>query len=144
MGYVNLGLAEDALAILSLPGSEARRRSGGLDSLSCRTIRPRCPRTRILAFQFPFRRESLPVLAWADEHSDAWAWTYFRALNLWAVDRTDEAASLMNDLGDRPDFAPFYVARSLPAPPDPGAARDSGSPARCDTGSQTLECCTST
>ena len=63
------------------------------------------------AFVFPFRRESLPVLDWAAHQSDDWIWKYLYALNLWAVDREDEAASLLEGLGETPDFAPLYVAR---------------------------------
>ena len=33
-------------------------------------------------FQFPYRRESLPVLEWADAHSSDWTWTYLHALSL--------------------------------------------------------------
>jgi len=63
------------------------------------------------AFVFPFRTESLPVLQWATRQNDDWIWTYLLGLNLWAVDREDEAASLIEGLGDAPDYAPFYVAR---------------------------------
>ncbi len=112
VGYFNLGLPEDALAILNVPETEL-----GAIHLAWKAFLRQDP-TALPGdpnpdFQFPFRRESLPVLAWADEHSDAWAWSYFRALNLWAVDRSEEAAHLMTDLGKLPDFAPFYVARSL-------------------------------
>ncbi len=112
VGYANLGLAEDALAILSVPGSRAGavQLAWKASLLGDPTALPEDPEP---GFQFPYRRESLPILAWADEHSDAWAWSYLRALNLWAVDRNGEAVSLMNGPGDRPDFAPFYVARSF-------------------------------
>jgi len=63
-------------------------------------------------FQFPYRRESLPVLEWADARSDDWVWSYLRGLNLWAVGRADEARPLFAGLGDSPAFAPFYVARA--------------------------------
>jgi hypothetical protein len=62
---------------------------------------------------FPFRRESLQVLAWASNESDDWSWTYLRALNLWAVGRHEESADLLSTLGDTPDFAPFYATRGL-------------------------------
>ena len=63
-------------------------------------------------FVFPFRRETLPVLRWAAEHDDHWSWAYLLALNLWALDREDEASDLLVGLGDRPDFAPFYMTRA--------------------------------
>ena len=112
VGYANVGLAEDALAILSLPGSEAQAVQVAWTAF-LQEDPSTLPEDPNPAFQFPFRRESLPVLAWADEHSDSWTWTYLRALDLWAVDRNTEAVSLMIDLGDLTDFAPFYVARSF-------------------------------
>ena len=66
-----------------------------------------------LDFVFPFRRESLQVLTWAASESDDWAWTYLRALNLWAVGRQEESADLITGLGDTPDFAAFYATRGL-------------------------------
>ena len=62
---------------------------------------------------FPFRLETVPVLAWAAEHDRHWSWTYLLALNLWALDREGEAADQLERLGETPDFAPFYVARGL-------------------------------
>ncbi len=64
------------------------------------------------AFHFPFRPESLPVLEWATQNSDEWIWRYLLALNLWAVDRQEEAASQLETLGSRPDYGPLYVARA--------------------------------
>jgi hypothetical protein len=61
---------------------------------------------------FPFRRETLMVLQWAAARDDHWSWSYLLALNLWALDREAEAAKLLTGLGDRPDFAPFYVSRA--------------------------------
>jgi len=109
--YVALGLTENALAILSVPtsrpiGPEHRAwRAFLLDDASLLDA------PGDLSFQFPFRRESVAVLTRADANSDQWAWTYLRALNLWAVDRSEEAAELMESLGDVPDFAPMYAAR---------------------------------
>ncbi len=112
MGYVNLGLSADALAILSVAGTER-----GAVHQAWKAFLQGEPSALAkepeVAYQFPYRRESLPVLDWADEYSEHWVWTYLHALNLWAVDRNSEAISLMNDLSDRPDFAPFYVARSF-------------------------------
>jgi tetratricopeptide (TPR) repeat protein len=65
-----------------------------------------------LAFAFPFRRETIPVLEWAVQNDDHWAWSYLLALNLWARDRADEAAALLEAIDDRADFAPLYVTRA--------------------------------
>ena len=64
------------------------------------------------AFQFPFRPETIPVLEWAMLNDGAWVWEYLLALNLWAVDRREEALSHLEALSSEPDFGPFYVARA--------------------------------
>ena len=65
------------------------------------------------AFAFPFRPETLPVLRWAAERNRHWTWRYLLALELWALDRTDEATRLFESLGDEPDYGPAYAARGL-------------------------------
>jgi tetratricopeptide (TPR) repeat protein len=70
------------------------------------------PQGADLAFAFPFRRETIPVLEWVVQHDDHWSWSYLLALNLWARDRATEAASLLEAVGDTADFAPLYVTRA--------------------------------
>ncbi len=66
-----------------------------------------------VAFVFPYRAETLPVLREAARLGGGhWSWSYLSALNLWARDRVEEAATLMVELADEPDYAPFYVARA--------------------------------
>ena len=110
--YAGVGRADDALALLRAPtgrplGAEATAWQAYLSGDPGLLADPGGP-----AFQFPYRTESLPVLAWADEGSDAWMWTYLRALNVWGVDRGEEAAALLAGLGDAPDYGPAYVARA--------------------------------
>ena len=64
-----------------------------------------------LAFAFPFRAETLPVLRWAAARDDHWGWRYLLALNLWALDRDGEAAPILTRLGDEPGHGPAYAAR---------------------------------
>jgi predicted negative regulator of RcsB-dependent stress response len=64
------------------------------------------------SFVFPYRRETIAVLEWAAKQDDGWSWSYLLALNLWARDRADEAAFLLEAVGERPDFAPLYVTRA--------------------------------
>ncbi|MGD8319030.1 MAG: DUF5107 domain-containing protein [Gemmatimonadota bacterium] len=113
VGYADMGLDDDALAILELATDRSvpavtRAWRAFLRNDPSLLADPGSP-----AFQFPYRRESLPVLAWADAHTDAWEWTYLHALNLWAVDRRGEAAGLMERLGEVPDYGPAYAARAL-------------------------------
>jgi len=110
VGYTGMGLKEDALAVLEL-GEEftvlrAWRAYLSQDpSLLFHTPDP--------AFAFPYRPESLPVLEWAAENGNDWVWRYLLALNLWAVNRDQQAAELFAALGQTPDFGPFYVARGI-------------------------------
>jgi tetratricopeptide (TPR) repeat protein len=64
------------------------------------------------SFVFPYRPETIPVLEWAAKQNDGWSWSYLLALNLWARDRAEEAAALLERLGDAPAFAPLYVTRA--------------------------------
>ncbi len=63
-------------------------------------------------FVFPYRRETIQALLWGTENNYDWKWTYYLSLNLWAKDRNTEALALMNSLGERPDYSPFYIARA--------------------------------
>ena len=62
---------------------------------------------------FPYRLETLQALEWAVRHNDHWAWSYLFALNLWALDRVNEAAERLDALGNTPEFAPAYVSRAV-------------------------------
>ncbi len=112
VGYANLGLLDDARTILGLrvqttPGPVPVAWAAYLADdrgLLAGDLDP--------AFAFPYRPETLPVLEWATLHSDRWLWTWLLSLNLWALDRDEEAAPLLEALGDEPDFGPFYVARA--------------------------------
>jgi len=115
IGYANLAMDADALLLLGLAagggfGAGPLERAWGamLDNNPARLLDPGPP-----DFSFPYRVESLAALGWASEHGDDWIWDYLRALNLWAVDRRDEAASVLGELGQVPDFAPLYVARGF-------------------------------
>ncbi|MCJ7628101.1 MAG: DUF5107 domain-containing protein, partial [Longimicrobiales bacterium] len=120
VGYGSLGLRDDAVALLELAGGEGDGSGTRIPlspmievwqawltqnpSLLANAVDP--------AFAFPYRRESLRVLEWATQNSDDWVWRYLLALNLWAVDRDEEAASLLKELDQAPDFGPMYVARA--------------------------------
>jgi len=61
---------------------------------------------------FPFREESIPVFTWAKRaYPEDWKAAYYLGLILWGKTRDNEALQEMAALGDKPDFAPFYVTR---------------------------------
>lgn len=61
---------------------------------------------------FPFREESIPVFTWAkNAWPESWKAGYYLGLILWGKTRSVEALDEMLVLGERPDFAPFYVTR---------------------------------
>ena len=53
------------------------------------------------------------MLAWAATKSTSWRPRYYLALVHWGAANLDEARRLLDECGDRPDYAPFYAARSL-------------------------------
>ena len=129
LGYAALGLRDDALRLLELiPEGPAAPLVGAWQAyLADDPGALASPRD--LDFTFPYRRESLDVLAWAAEHHPGWQWRYLLALNLWAVDRPEEALTLMDGLGAEPGSAALHAARALLAAdhrgddPVPGLSR---------------------
>ncbi len=111
-GYAGRGLVDDALAALEI----ADRHHGGPVARAWRAFLSRDPQALDEpgdpAFAFPFRPESLPVLRWAAERSAHWIWRYLVGLNLWALDREEEAAKSFESLGGEPDYGPAYAARA--------------------------------
>ena len=61
---------------------------------------------------FPFRSESKEVFDWAIVKSDSWKPTYYMALLQGSANNTDEARTLLQQLGEQPDFPPFYSLRA--------------------------------
>ena len=61
---------------------------------------------------FPFREESIPVFTWAKTAlPENWKAAYYLGLIFWGKTRNDEAFKEMAGLGEKPDFAPFYITR---------------------------------
>lgn len=64
------------------------------------------------ALTFPFRAESVPVFRWAMAQSDAWQPRYYLALLELGRGNAAQAHRLLEALGQRPSFAPFYALRA--------------------------------
>lgn len=61
---------------------------------------------------FPFRRETLQALRWAQDQSDDWKITYYLSLNLWGKGQTEEANQLLEAMEQQPDYPYFYLSRA--------------------------------
>ncbi len=64
------------------------------------------------ALTFPFRSESAPVFRWAITQGDAWQPHYYLALLEQGRGNTAPARRMLDALGQRPAFAPFYALRA--------------------------------
>ena len=107
--YASLGRPDDAIALLDgVPSRIANPLLAAWRAYLAKTPAS-LPAAPEVAFVFPYRRETLPVLEWAAKQRGGWQWNYLVALNLWALDRTAEAQTLMTSMGPNPDLAAFYA-----------------------------------
>ena len=112
IGYAGRGRRPEAIALLE--GAAARLRNPLLGAWRAWLANDPAglARPADVTFVFPFRRETLPVVEWAARETGHWTWNYLRALNLWALDRPNEAEDLLRSLGNAPDSAVFYATRA--------------------------------
>lgn len=59
---------------------------------------------------FPFRQESAVVLDWAQTQNGSWKSKYYLAL-IYRAHNNQRALALLEECGEKPDFAPFYITR---------------------------------
>jgi len=122
--YCSVGRNVDAIAVLELPELLAFEDPLHVETLfwlawlhrdkgllaKAKSLSP--------AFVFPFRLEALPVFEWAtsqnvpDLPGNDWKTNYYLALLLRHLGKPERAEQLMQQCGDKPDFAPFYAVRA--------------------------------
>lgn len=61
---------------------------------------------------FPYRQESIAILAWATKYSDSWQPKYYLALIWWNLGAVDIAQEQFLAVDNNPDFYPFYLAKA--------------------------------
>ena len=64
------------------------------------------------SFFFPFRAETQAVLEWAMHKDDDWKAKYYLGLLFWHTNNLGTAKALFIQCENKPDYAPFYVARA--------------------------------
>jgi tetratricopeptide (TPR) repeat protein len=117
--YAGLGRDEDAAFVLALSPSTPEvlywrawlARDG--EPATSRTLLAQADAASP-ALTFPFRDESARVFTWAVAQSDVDAWKprYYLALLELGRGNEAEARRLLDALGERPTFAPFYALRA--------------------------------
>ena len=65
------------------------------------------------AFVFPYRTETVSVLDWAVSKNDNWKFKYYLGLNMWGIQREEDAGKLFAACKQEPDFATFYLSRAI-------------------------------
>ena len=117
MYYVHLGREEDALRLLEVAPEQATIRYWQAYLLRDRSPeRSREVLQRASALSpylvFPYREESLAAFQWADGALPGdWKAKYYLALIYWGLRREEETLRLLNQCGEQPDYAPFYLCR---------------------------------
>jgi len=64
------------------------------------------------AFVFPYRTETVAALKWAVSKNDSWKFKYYLGLNMWGIQREDDARKLFAACKQEPDFATFYLSKA--------------------------------
>ena len=73
---------------------------------------------------FPFRHESKEVFEWAMSKSNSWKPVYYMALLQGSANNTKQMYAMLDQLGDKPDFSPFYALRARMSVNDADKERD--------------------
>jgi tetratricopeptide (TPR) repeat protein len=118
MYYVSLGLEEDALRLLGNAPEQAeirywqayllRRKSPAQSRQMLATAAGLSP-----YLVFPFREESIPMFQWAAKAGpNDWKARYYLGLIYWGLRRPADALRMLNECGERPDYAPVYISRA--------------------------------
>ncbi|RNC65644.1 DUF5107 domain-containing protein [Proteiniphilum sp. X52] len=109
--YNSLGLKQRALDLFRLAPSnpeikywEAFLRNDAAALEKAETLEP--------DFIFPFREESERVFEWAMQNGSEWKAGYYLSLLHAFRNNKEKAFELLVSVGDKPDFAPFYIVRS--------------------------------
>ncbi|MBK9242891.1 MAG: DUF5107 domain-containing protein [Acidobacteria bacterium] len=115
IGYVNRGQAADAMALLEPAVKRLRNPLLRAWLAYLKQDESLLSAGADVTLVFPYRLETLPVLAWTVQGNTHWSWAYLLALNLWGFDRLPDAERMLRPLGNTPntpDAAAFYVSRA--------------------------------
>jgi tetratricopeptide (TPR) repeat protein len=118
MHYISLGLEDDARRVLEVAPEHPT-----IGYWHAYLLRKKSPEKSLEVLKkasalspylvFPFREESIPVYQWAEKTlTGDWKAKYYLSLIYWGLRRQEDALNLLNECGDKPDYAPAYVCRA--------------------------------
>ncbi len=114
--YYNLGMQEDAIAVLE-KSNEVKNKIWlayllkDLNKDKSKALLESALGDKI-DFVLPYRRESIDAFNWAKNEIKNWKADYYLALNNYAVGRKDIADQLIKDCAQKPDSEVFYRFRA--------------------------------
>ena len=115
--YYNLGLNKESVATLKLDAKVVKNKlwmaylQKDIDPTKATELLDEIAQDAI-DLVFPYRRETLPVLEWANNQNNSWKFKYYLAQNYLAVGQNEKGKSILTDLKDAPDSAIFYSFRA--------------------------------
>ena len=113
INYYNRGLIDESIKLLELgPNNSLNKIWESFLKKDLNKLEETINNSNI-DFVFPFRRETIKVMEWADSNSSNWKSTYFLALNLWGKNRIEEAVNKFIGLKEIPDNYIFYLSRAI-------------------------------
>jgi len=112
ISYYNRGLIDEAIKLLELGPKESINKIWESFLTKDKNKLKTVVQSSLVDFVFPFRRETLEALKWADSIISDWKITYFLGLNLWGKNRIDEAIEKFISLQNIPNHSTFYLSRA--------------------------------
>lgn len=112
ISYYNRGLIDEAIKLLELGPKESINKIWKSFLTKDKNKLKTVVQSSLVDFVFPFRRETLEALKWADSIISDWKITYFLGLNLWGKNRIDEAIEKFISLQNIPNHSTFYLSRA--------------------------------
>ena len=113
INYYNRGLIEEAIILLNIGPNVTINKIWESFLKKDKKALKKVIESSSINFVFPFRRETIKVMEWAESITSEWKTTYYLALNLWGKDRFHEAEEKFLGLMNYPDESIFYLTRGL-------------------------------
>ena len=110
--YYNRNIFNEAINVLEI-GPKHLLNSLWLEYLNQNQMALSMLDSESIAFVFPFRKESLNMLAWVVDRNPSWKSQYLMGLNLLGRSQIKKGIQIFKDLGQNPNNHLFYYIRGM-------------------------------